>query len=42
MAPAVGEKFDDFHLLDHAGHTWRLSDALNKGALALVFYRGDW
>jgi peroxiredoxin len=29
-------------LTDQSGQTWRLVDALGKGAVVLVFYRGDW
>jgi peroxiredoxin len=32
----------DFALVDQAGETWRLRDALHRGAVVLVFYRGDW
>jgi peroxiredoxin len=42
MPPVAGDKFADFTLLDHTRQTWQLSPALDKGALALVFYRGDW
>jgi len=27
---------------DQAGQPWRLADALGRGAVVLVFYRGDW
>jgi peroxiredoxin len=27
---------------DQAGEPWRLTDALGRGAVVLVFYRGDW
>lgn len=29
-------------LTDQAGNPWRLTDALGRGAVVLVFYRGDW
>ncbi len=32
----------DFELVDQAGDIWRLRDALRRGAVVLVFYRGDW
>lgn len=32
----------EFVLSDQAGQPWRLSAALAHGAVALVFYRGDW
>lgn len=32
----------DFELIDQAGQPWRLTDALQRGAIVLVFYRGDW
>jgi peroxiredoxin len=32
----------DLELIDQAGQTWRLTDALQNGAVVLVFYRGDW
>jgi peroxiredoxin len=32
----------DFALPDHAGGTYRLSDALRQGTVGVVFYRGDW
>jgi peroxiredoxin len=32
----------DFELTDQAGQPWRLTDALQAGAVVLVFYRGDW
>jgi len=36
------EKAMDFALPDHEGHAWRLADHLARGAVLLVFYRGDW
>jgi len=36
------EKAIDFELPDQDGALWHLSDQLNKGAVLLVFYRGDW
>ncbi len=32
----------DFELIDQAGQPWRLTDALQNGAVVVVFYRGDW
>ncbi|MDP9370125.1 MAG: hypothetical protein M3Q03_17960 [Chloroflexota bacterium] len=32
----------EFELMDQAGQPWRLSDALERSAIILVFYRGDW
>jgi len=32
----------EFELTDQAGERWRLSDALQHGAVVLVCYRGDW
>jgi len=32
----------DFELMDQAGQPWRLTDALQDGAVVVVFYRGDW
>jgi peroxiredoxin len=32
----------DLTLTDQNGQAWRLSDALRRGAVVLVFYRGDW
>lgn len=32
----------DFQLTDQAGNPWKLGDALKQGAVALVFFRGDW
>lgn len=32
----------EFEREDQAGGRFRLSDALREGAVALVFYRGDW
>lgn len=32
----------NFELPDHDGRPWRLSAALSKGPVLLVFYRGDW
>jgi hypothetical protein len=29
-------------LTDQAGETWRLPAALARGAVVLLFYRGDW
>ncbi len=38
----VGERFDDLIATDHSGQTLRLADALAKGPVLLVFYRGHW
>lgn len=32
----------DFTLPDHAGGSFRLSDALRERTVVLLFYRGDW
>jgi peroxiredoxin len=32
----------DFTLPDQAGAAFRLEDELARGAVVLVFYRGDW
>ena len=32
----------DFELTDQTGAAWRLQEALARGAVVLVFYRGDW
>lgn len=32
----------DGELTDQAGQPWRLAGALQRGAVVLVFYRGDW
>lgn len=32
----------DIELTDQAGTPWRPAGALERGALVLVFYRGDW
>ena len=52
MPGAVGDDWDreqvgegnvsEFELVDQAGQLWRLADTLQRGAVVLVFYRGDW
>jgi peroxiredoxin len=42
VPPIIGDKFADFTLPDHSGQSWQLSRVLDKRALVLVFYRGDW
>jgi len=32
----------DLELTDQAERAWRLADELKRGAVVLVFYRGDW
>ncbi len=32
----------DIELTDQGGQRWRISEALERGAVVLVFYRGDW
>jgi len=32
----------DFELPDHAGGSFRLSEALRGRTVVLIFYRGDW
>ena len=41
-AMGVGDKFPDATLTDHHGQPWRFKDALAKGPLLVVFYRGGW
>jgi peroxiredoxin len=36
------EKAPDFELPADDGQPWRLSSALQRGAVLVVFYRGDW
>jgi peroxiredoxin len=33
---------DDFELPDQDGKPWRLGEALGRGPLLLIFFRGDW
>jgi len=37
-----GTDVDDIELTDQTGQPWRVADALQRGAVVLVFYRGDW
>ena len=37
-----GTDVSGVELTDQAGQPWRLSAALRRGAVVLVFYRGDW
>ena len=37
-----GTDVDDIELTDQTGQPWRLADALQRRAVVLVFYRGDW
>ena len=39
---AVGAQAPDFSAPDEGGQPWRLSEALERAAQVLVFYRGDW
>lgn len=39
---AVGDSVPDFELEDQHNTIRRLADGFSRGALALVFYRGDW
>ncbi len=32
----------DVELTDQAGQPWLLGEARRRGAVVLVFYRGDW
>lgn len=32
----------DVELVDQNGQMWRLADGLQRGAVVLLFYRGDW
>jgi len=41
-APGQGERAPDFELPNHLGGTTRLSEALAKGPVVLMFYRGFW
>lgn len=36
------ERAEDFQLTAHDGRSWRLEEALARGSVMLVFYRGDW
>jgi peroxiredoxin len=36
------ERAIDFELPDEQGRPWRLSQALVRGPVLLIFYRGDW
>jgi peroxiredoxin len=36
------ERAIEFELSDQDGRPWRLSEALERGPVLLVFYRGDW
>ena len=38
----VGQQAPDFSAPDERGQPWRLSEALQRAAQVLVFYRGDW
>ena len=38
----VGDKVQDFTALDLHDNLFRLSDALQKGPVVLIFYRGQW
>ncbi len=38
----VGQKIPDFELPDQQGMPWSLSGQIERGPVALVFYRGDW
>lgn len=38
----VGSKVKMFSTVDVSNNTWRLSDALKKGPVVLLFYRGQW
>lgn len=38
----VGNQAPTFELPDQDRQPWSLSDHLQKGPIALVFYRGDW
>lgn len=38
----VGAQAPDFTAPDEHGQPWRLSDALRRTVVVLVFYRGDW
>jgi peroxiredoxin len=38
----LGAEAPDFAAPDENGREWRLSDALQRSAQVLVFYRGDW
>jgi peroxiredoxin len=41
-APKVGEKAPDFTLNDQLGREVSLASELEKGPVALIFYRGEW
>lgn len=38
----VGQRAPDFSLPDATGQSFALADALAKGPVVAVFYRGDW
>lgn len=38
----LGSKIEDFEAEDLHGETFKLSEALEKGFIVLVFYRGQW
>jgi peroxiredoxin len=42
QAPPVGERVEDFTLLDSDGVPWTLSSRVASGWCVLVFYRGHW
>ncbi|MDQ3780734.1 MAG: hypothetical protein M3354_09355 [Chloroflexota bacterium] len=37
-----GTDMHNVELTDQAGQPWQLAGALLRGAVVLVFYRGDW
>ncbi len=37
-----GTDVHNVELTDQAGQPWQLAGALLRGAVVLVFYRGDW
>jgi len=39
---AVGVKAPDFHAIDADSITYRLSEAIKKGPVVMIFYRGQW
>jgi peroxiredoxin len=40
--PIAGERAQDFELLDSTRTPRRLSELTSRGAVVLLFYRGNW
>lgn len=39
---SIGTQAPDFKAIDQNGNTFHLQEALNKGPVVLIFYRGQW